>query len=375
MDNLNCFVAGIPGSGKSTFFENEIFADIQKRERAVFVIDPHGEMTRRIADSLPRSAIKRTVVIDAADDDYAVGFDPLRLPVHILIDALRSIWEDSWGPQLEYLLKMALKALSEYPGATLRDLIPLYSDRAHQAKVLEHITNPDVRHFWKHTFPREFAQSRKEPTLPVINKIDTIINTSLTRILCQKTPKLEFKAALEGRYVVLVNLNKPRIGSEASAILGALTSAAIYSAVLELNEPRLRTDQSLFLASLFADEFRTYGTSLYKDILTEPRKFGLNKVYIATQYMPEHEKDLNKAILGTVARRVIFRVDHADAVILSQAYNTDMQTFTRMIANLPPFQALDDGELRQMPPFIPPFGSGKLSDVLLTSRRRFGRKL
>jgi hypothetical protein len=144
--------------------------------------------------------------------------------------------------------------------------------------------------------------------------------------------------------------------------------------VLAVNEPRLRNSQPLFPTSLYADEFRTYGTSLYQDIMTEPRKFGLNKVYIALQYIPEEEKEVIKAIFGTVACRVIFRVDHSDAAILSLAYNTDMQTFTRMIANLPPFQALVDGERRDMPPFVPPFGSGKLHDVLQTSRRRFAHK-
>src|SRR5262245_53668976 len=100
MENLNCFVAGIPGSGKSTFFENAIFDEIEKRERAIFVIDPHAEMTNRIADAIPRSYIKRTGLIDPADPDFAVGFNPLTLPVHILVDAFHSIWSESWGPQL-----------------------------------------------------------------------------------------------------------------------------------------------------------------------------------------------------------------------------------------------------------------------------------
>jgi hypothetical protein len=92
--------------------------------------------------------------------------------------------------------------------------------------VLEHITHPDVRHFWKITYPKEYAASRKKPYLPVVNKIDSIINTALSRILCQTHPKLDFNAALEGRYIVLISLNKPRIGSEAASILGALASAA-----------------------------------------------------------------------------------------------------------------------------------------------------
>lgn len=382
MENLNCFVAGIPGSGKSTYFINEVFRDIATRDRAIVVIDPHGEMTRQIADAIPRRLIKDTCILDAGDCNYSVGFNPLAAPVHILMDAFHARWKDSWGPQLEYLLKMALLALSEHDGATLRDVIPLYYDRAHREIVTRSVTNPDVRKFWKTTYRTQFETSKKEPALPVINKIDTIINTAIQRVLCQETPLLDFRDMLKRRALVLVNLNDPRVGSEAAGILGALVAAAVYAAVIEVNEPIVMHNATnpdkhlpLHLASLYADEFRTSGTALYEAILTKPRKFGLNKVWIATQFIPESERDLFKAIFGTVTKRVIYRVDIADAELLAKPHNTDMQTFSRQIANLEPFHALVDGVHTPMPPFEPPYGVGRYEDVVERSRRQFARKV
>ena len=383
MENLNCFVAGIPGSGKSTFFINEIFRDIAARDRAVFLIDPHGELTRQIADAEPRSLIKDTCILDAGDLDYPVGFNPLHIPVPILMEAFRAKWADSWGPQLEYLLKMALLALSEHPGATLRDLLPLYDDRAHREIVTRSVTNSEVRRFWKSTYRRKFESSKKEPDLPVVNKIGTIVASPLQRILCQKTPKLHFRDLLRRRGLVLINLNdtNPDIGPEAAGILGALVTAAIYSAVLEVNAPIVMHNaahaekQPLHLASLYADEFTTYGTTLYQSVLTKPRKFELNKVWIATQFVPANERDLFKAILGTVPKRVIYRVDVADAELFARPHNTDNVDFTRKIANLNPFEAFIDEQFTPMPDFQPPYGAGRYSEVLNTSRRFFARRL
>ncbi len=380
MENLNSAIFGIPGSGKSTLILNEAYRDIAARDRAIVVLDPHGELTLQIADALPRSLIKDTCILDAGDIDHSVGFNPLKIPVPILMDAFRAKWAESWGPQLEYLLRMALLALAEHPGATLKDILPLSDDRGHREIIIRSITDPGVRRFWRSTYHRKFETSRKEPDLPVANKIGAIVNSPLHHILCQKTPKLDFRDMLRRRGLILVNLNEPCIGSEAAGILGALVTAAIYAAVLDENVPVVaenatqKAQKPLCLASLYADEFTTYGTSLYQAVLTKPRKFGLNKVWIATQFIPAKERDLFKAILGTVSKTVIYRVAHEDADHLARQHNTDNVTFTRKIADLQPFQAFIDEEFTPMPPFRPPYGTGKYKDALERSRRQFTRR-
>ena len=114
MENLSALIAGKPGQGKSTAIENAVFDEIEKRDRTIFVIDPHGETTHRIADCIPRRLIKKTVYIDPAEE-HVVGFNPLTTTVEHQIANYKAIWknsiEDSWGPQLEYLLRFALLVL------------------------------------------------------------------------------------------------------------------------------------------------------------------------------------------------------------------------------------------------------------------------
>jgi hypothetical protein len=374
MDNLNTLVAGKPGMGKSTFIENDLFDEIAKGDRAIFLIDPHGEMVARIADTLPRRLIKRTVIIDPSHE-APVGFDPLRIPVEDIIAACKSIWADSWGPQLNYLLKYALMLLAENPGTTLDDLIRIYFDKYYRATLLERVKNPKTRRFWTETYRERFEQSRKEPDLPVINKIDTIATSAIARVLCQKSPKFDFRDALREKHVVLINLNNPHVGDEATAILGAFCTAAIRHAVLELNTPLILAGKQPHLAALYADEFPMYGTSLYAKMLAQMRKFGLNKIVLAAQYVAQLDETLRPAILSTTTRKVIFNLEHDDAKALSSAYNRPNQLFNpAAITELEPYQALVNGSQTAMPPFVPPYGTGKFNDVLERSRRAFGRR-
>ena len=190
MENSHTYVVGKSGMGKSTFLENAIFDEIEN-DRAVFFIDPHGESAQRIADALPRSLIHRSVYIDLSDYHY-VGFNPLVNPLHVHT-GLKSLWIDNWGPQSDYLLKYALLAVAEY-GGTLADIIPMFTDAIHRNKVLATVRTTTVLKFWTKTF-REYERSKKEPYLPLINKIDAINTSVIRHVLCQcDTPSLISKS-------------------------------------------------------------------------------------------------------------------------------------------------------------------------------------
>lgn len=380
MENQSCLVVGRPGVGKSTYIENAVFDAIEERGRAIFVIDPHGETVMRIADALPRRLIKHTAIIDPSERGYAVGFNPLRVPVPLQMSGYQSIWEDSWGPQLNYLLKYALLALYEHPTATLADVVPLFTDPIRRAGILEHVRNPNTLRFWTRTFPREYAKSRKEPYLSVINKIDAIASDdNLPRILCQKHPKLDLREVLANKGIVLVNLAHDITGDDGTAILGSIFTSSLRAAVLEINGPLIKAHKAPHKAALFADEFSMYGMSPYAKILTQLRKYGLNRVVIGTQYVAQIPPPLRTAILATVAHKVIFNVEPEDAELLARSYDRSTPGASQFnitnITELAPFEAYISGVKENMPQFAPLYGTGKLEDVLERSRRRFARKI
>ncbi len=362
MDNRHTYIIGQSGSGKSTYIANDFFSELAA-DRALFFIDPHGENFYALADALPRRLINRTVLIDCADYHYAVGFDPISNPLHTL-SGLKSIWIDSWGPRMEWLLLNALHVI-HLNGKTFRELPLLFVDSAFRASMLERITDAQLLGFWKTEFPAKYEHSRDNPDSPILNKIGQLNLSHISRVLCQKTPKMHFRDVLERRGIVLLNLSKPTLGDEAAAMLGALFTASLRGALLEHPTP----------ATLYADEFQTYGTGMYAAMLSEMRKFGLRMV-LANQYLSQVDADLRHAILANAASKVIFRVQHEDALLLAPMLSDrphqplDPNALTRLAA----YTAYLDGTLTKMPAFEAPHGTGKHTAVQQYTRLHFARK-
>ena len=349
--------------GKSTFLLNEIFDEIDRGDRALVYIDPHGENSLALLDALPRRSIKNTCYIDCSTTTNAVGFNPLVNPIHTL-SGLKSIWIDSWGPRMEWLLLNDLLLLSE-TGCTLKDLPRLHYDIAFRERLLDTTTNKELLKFWRKEYPAKYDKSKDNPDSPILNKIGQLNASFISYILNQTHPKLNLYKLLSEKGLIVLNLSKPTIGDEAAAILGSLFTTTIRGVLLKHPTP----------TSLYADEFQTYGTSIFAAMLSEMRKFGL-KLVLCHQFISQVDESLQRAILGNVQHNIIFNVDHDDAVVLSKSYNRTHQQFNpNAITELAPYEAFVDGVKQKQSPFCPPYGTGKLEDVAATSRLFFGRKL
>ena len=365
------YVIGKTGMGKSTFLSNFFFDELQNEDaRSIVFIDPHGENVRALADALPRSAIKRTCFLDAADYHYPIGFDPLRNPIHCLT-GLKSVWRENWGPRLEWLLLNALLLVAANNGGTFREVTRVFTDVPLRERLLENISSTqtdrlkyaDVLAFWTKEFPAKYEKARDNPDSPILNKIGQL-NQRLPHILCQRTPKLDFGELLQKRGILLVNLAAPTLGDEASGLLGAMITTALRGALLETPTP----------CTLIADEFQTYGTSLYSSMLAEMRKFGL-QILLCHQFISQVDEQLRDAILGNTAHQVIFNVGYNDAVVLAKTYNRLTQDFNpAAITELQPFDAFVNGAKQTLPDFTPPFGTGRYADVQTYARLHYGQR-
>ena len=91
MENLHTYICGKSGFGKSTFLKNQIFDDIKTRDRPIIFIDPHGEDAYDLLDALPRKDFKRTAIMDFADHNYIVSFNPLTAGAVHTLSGLKSI--------------------------------------------------------------------------------------------------------------------------------------------------------------------------------------------------------------------------------------------------------------------------------------------
>src|SRR5437016_12065670 len=114
------YVLGKTGTGKTTLLRNLILQDIEAGE-GVGVIDPHGDLALDLLEHIPSRRTDDVVYFDPADDEMTVGLNLLKnvppnrqhLVASGVVSAFKSIWRESWGPRLEYVLYAALAALLE----------------------------------------------------------------------------------------------------------------------------------------------------------------------------------------------------------------------------------------------------------------------
>jgi hypothetical protein len=86
-----------------------------------------------------------------------------------LANALRNIYRDSWGQQLEALLRNGVNALVKIEGPIFRDLIKIITDDRMRSTFLNKVANRDVGHFWNVLFPRQYQRNTRRSAH---NKLD-----------------------------------------------------------------------------------------------------------------------------------------------------------------------------------------------------------
>jgi hypothetical protein len=97
------WVCGPTGAGKSTLLAQLAVQDVLDGH-GVVVLDPKGDLIERIAERIPEERWRDVIVLDAADDELPVGYNPLRcnasnreLVVEQCLGVMRAIWKFSWA--------------------------------------------------------------------------------------------------------------------------------------------------------------------------------------------------------------------------------------------------------------------------------------
>ena len=70
-------VTGVTGAGKSGLLTNNIVAEATTSNTAIFVIDPHGDLTKDCIARFPEAALARTYVLDMEDENHPFGVNAL----------------------------------------------------------------------------------------------------------------------------------------------------------------------------------------------------------------------------------------------------------------------------------------------------------
>ncbi|MCD5380509.1 type IV secretion system DNA-binding domain-containing protein [Candidatus Gracilibacteria bacterium] len=322
------YIIGKTGMGKSTLLENMIIDDIRKG-RGVAVIDPHGDLAEGVIGFIPKSRTNQTIIFDPSDRDAPIAFNMLDdVPVEHrplvasgLVGIFKKIFGDSWGPRLEHILRNTILALIEYPNTTLISIPLMLTSDVFRNKVVNKITDPVVKNFWKNEFAKMAPNQKVEAAGPILNKVGQFLSSTILRnILGQSKNSFSIRWAMDNKKIIIVNLSKGKIGEDASALLGAMMVTKFQMDAMSRAD-MVESDRTDFY--LYVDEFQNFATDSFATILSEARKYKLNLV-MANQYIDQMSEEVRGAVFGNVGSIVSFQVGHQDAAILKDLYAGDI---------------------------------------------------
>jgi len=315
------YIIGKTGTGKTTLLETMIRQDIENGEGFAF-FDPHGDMIERVLPTVSKFRSGDLIYFNVPDSTQPLGFNPLEsvpvakrsLAASGLLEAFKKIWDDSWGPRTEHILRNTLLALLDQPQATLADILRLLDDPEFRTKAMTHVGNYHVRDFWLREYKRWSPRFRSMAISPIENKVGAFLsNPVLHRILTQKKSAFDVRRLMDEKKILLVNLAKGKIGEDTAALLGSLLVATIGFAALRRADVPEAERQDFYL---YLDEFQNFTTLSLANMLSEVRKYKVGLV-LAHQYISQLDTEVRDAILGNVGTIISFRIGMLDTKIIA----------------------------------------------------------
>lgn len=378
-------VLGKTGMGKSTLLYNLLVSDIAAG-RGVALIDPHGDLAESLLPAIPSHRTNDVILFDAGDQAHPLAFNPLACPdpasrplvASAVLSAFKKLFAESWGPRLEYILRNALLALTEIPGASLLSVLRLVSDDRYRNGVAARLTDPVVRAYWAHEFPGMPAKLRAEAISPIQNKVGAFVSSPLLRnIIGQADNRLDLRSAMDTGKVLIVTISKGRIGEDGSSLLGSLLITSLQIAAMSRADIPEEKRRDFFV---YVDEFQNFATESFATILSESRKYRL-ALTLANQYLEQMNEATTAALFGNVGSMLVFQVGAKDAEVLAEQLAGGIMPADLMA--LPRYQAyarlLIDGmpsrpfSMRTLPPSRQ-IDDKRAEKIRRVSRRRYGRK-
>jgi hypothetical protein len=375
------YLIGKTGSGKTTLLRNMIVQHIALGH-GVGLIDPHGDLAEELLDLIPRRRVEHIIYFNPSDQEYPVAMNLLAnvakderpLVASGIVGAFKSIWRESWGPRMEYILYNAIAALLDCSNASLLGVNRMLTDERYRAWVIRQIEDPFIKEFWEFEYASYDSRFQREAIAPIQNKLGQfLLNPVIRNILGQVECKVSFPFTIDNNQLFIANLSKGKLGYDKANLLGSLLVTQFQLAAMRRAMQPEAERRDFFL---FIDEFQNFTTDAFTSLLAEARKYRLSLI-LSHQYVDQIPLPLRQAIFGNVGTLLSFRVGATDAEILETEFGRSH--VARQFVDLDRFEViarpLENGT--NVEPFrgktLKSLGrhSGQRTKIIARSRRRF----
>jgi hypothetical protein len=311
-------VVGPSGVGKSVLLTRCILDDIA-RGFAGTVIDPKADLLDMILDRVPTEHADRIVVLDPGDADARTlpgvallsGGDP-DSRADILTGTLKSIFAGAWGVRSDFYGRLAIRTLSEVPGASLADMGRLFFETSFRRSAIARLRDPFLISSWQSYESLSPAAQAEHVQAPMARVMTLLSRPRVRAVLASPEPKLDIARLFAERKWLLISLAPGAISEAGSALVGASLMYSIWSAI----EARvLLAPEKRAPIFLYVDELATVtnGLPFGFELLAE-RARGLGAgLTVAFQTLGRIPEPTRTAVLGNVASFITYRAPAIEA--------------------------------------------------------------
>src|SRR3989339_858068 len=226
------YIMGQTGTGKTTLIKT-IVSDCLKQNEGLTVIDPHGDLVDDILKIIPSGKKKRLLLINPADIKNSVTSNLLQYNPEfpqqksLLINELFKIFEQKYdmkhagGPMFELYFRNALSILMDesvmkkYGQATLKDLSKFFYERSFANEIVEICDDSYLKNFFYSAFDATHEQAWQNWGPYITSKVNRLINDEFVApFVAEKSDKFDFRKMMDDGMILLVKLDKGKMGSE-----------------------------------------------------------------------------------------------------------------------------------------------------------------
>ncbi len=318
------YIIGKSGAGKTTLLRNLILQDIEAGNGCA-VIDPHGDLAHDLLDHIPRRRVEDVVFFNPADMEYPISLNLLgatspdrrHLSASGLVSVFKSVWHESWGPRLEYILYASVAALLDCENVSLLGLQRMLSDAKYRAWVVRQVKDPLVRRFWDNEFENYDKKFMQEAIAPIQNKVGQLLmSPHIRNILGQVKSKIDARFMMDHGRIFIADLSKGKLGNDKANLAGAVLVNQFQLAAMSRSDIPEKERKDFFL---YVDEFQSFASDSFISILSEARKYRLC-LTLSHQYVDQILPEIRDAVFGNVGSIISFRVGPRDSKQLEMAF-------------------------------------------------------
>lgn len=318
---VGMYLLGKTGAGKTNLLETLMYQDIV-HGRGMCVLDVNGDMVKKVMQTIPPHRKHDVIYLDTSNPDLTWGYNPLKkvsfqhrhLIASHIIETFQKLWgQQAWGVKLEHILRNVILTLLDQPKTSFSDIIKILTDDVFRMRCMENVVTEEVKNFWKN----EFSKFSKSDILPVLNKVGSFVSIpTIKKILVDNKRQLSFNTVLNENKILLVNLSKGTLGSDASHLLGSLLLNSISASGFH----RVRIpEQERKDFYVYLDEFQNFTTLTLVNMFSELRKFKVGFI-LAHQYLNQLAPKIKDAVLGNIGTVICYRISYQDAKYMAQEF-------------------------------------------------------